>query len=145
MTLSPVGLNLIRQCEGFRSKPYRCPGGDATIGFGHVLRPGETFESISRRDAEQLLLKDIALVTLALRRLIVVPLHQHQWDSLISFTFNIGSGAFQRSRLRQCVNRSHHAYVPAELMRWTRAGSKILPGLLQRRRLEARLYQGLWG
>jgi GH24 family phage-related lysozyme (muramidase) len=57
------------------------------------------------------------------------------------FTFNVGNGAFQPSRLGQCVNRGHHSLVPHEFMKWVQANEKALPGLIRRRTLEAALYR----
>lgn len=74
-------------------------------------------------------------------RLIEVPLTDDQYDTLVSFTFNLGAGALQRSTLRRKVNREEHAEVPAQLMRWVWAGGRILPGLKKRRAAEAKVYQ----
>lgn len=74
-------------------------------------------------------------------RLISVPLTDGQFDALVSFTFNLGAGALQRSTLRLKVNRGEHDGVPAELMKWVWAAGKTLPGLVRRRRLESILYQ----
>lgn len=63
-----------------------------------------------------------------------------QFDALVSFTFNLGSGAFQRSTLRRKVNRQAHAEVPAQLMRWVWAGGRMLEGLKKRRSNEAKVY-----
>ena len=58
----------------------------------------------------------------------------------ISFTFNLGSGALQRSTLRRKVNREEHADVPAELMKWVWAGGRKLKGLVKRRAAEINIY-----
>jgi lysozyme len=73
-------------------------------------------------------------------RLIAVPLTAGQFDALVSFTFNLGGGALQRSTLRRKVNREEHAAVPAELMEWVWAGGRKLKGLVRRREAEAALY-----
>lgn len=69
-------------------------------------------------------------------RLIKVPLTDGQFDALVSFTFNLGSGALQRSTLRRKVNREEHADVPREFLRWVWAGGKKLKGLIKRREAE---------
>ncbi|SMG63873.1 [similarity to] phage lysozyme [methanotrophic bacterial endosymbiont of Bathymodiolus sp.] len=73
-------------------------------------------------------------------RLVNVTLTDGQFDALVSFTFNLGSGAFQRSTLRRKVNRQAHAEVPGQLMRWVWAGGRRLNGLVKRRRSESSMY-----
>ncbi len=90
--------------------------------------------------AEQLLMRDVADVERALGRLIVVPLKQAQLDALVSFTFNVGTAALQRSTMRRVINREEHDAVTDQLMRWIWAGGRKLVGLMQRRRAEAQLY-----
>ena len=68
-------------------------------------------------------------------------LDQGQFDALVSFTFNLGAGAYQRSTLRQCVLAGHDDLVPDQLMRWVRAGGRTLAGLVRRRQAEAMLYR----
>ena len=139
--ISSRGLNLIKQFEELRSVGYVCPGGFNTIGYGHVIKAGEIFSRPLREpEAEALLLQDIEVAVKAVNRLITVPLTQGQFDALVSFTFNCGAGALQRSTLRACVNREEHIQVPAELLKWTYSGVKFLPGLMRRRMAEALLY-----
>ncbi len=140
--ISQAGLDLIKQFEGGSAKPYRCPAGMMTIGYGHVIRPGESFpsEGISREQAEMLLKQDVGRAERAVLRLINVPLTEGQFDALVSFAFNLGEGALQRSSLRRKVNRSEHAEVPPELLKWCWAGGRRLPGLLRRRVAEAAIY-----
>ena len=91
--------------------------------------------------AEDLLRKDAGSAERSVLRLVSVPLTDGQFDALVSFTFNLGGGAFQRSTLRRKVNRQAHAEVPAQLMRWVWAGGRKLKGLKRRRAAEAVLYQ----
>ncbi len=77
-------------------------------------------------------------------RLITVPLTNSQFDALVSFTFNLGGGALQRSTLRRKVNREEHDDVPAEFLRWVWAGGKKLRGLVRRREAELLLYQSVY-
>ena len=73
----------------------------------------------------------------AVLRLIRVRLADDQFDALVSFTFNLGAGALQRSTLRRKVNREEHGEVPPEFMRWVWAGGRKLKGLIRRRAAEA--------
>jgi len=137
------GLNLIKRFEGFESHIYKDAAGYPTIGYGHLLRPGEAefFKNgISGAAGEALLIKDVLYAEQAVLRLIRVPLTNGQFDALVSFTFNLGSGALQRSTLRRKVNSEEHQEVPAQLLRWIWADGRKLRGLARRRKAEAELY-----
>ena len=137
------GLNLIKTFEGFEPEIYLDAAGLPTIGYGHLIRKGEhkMFENgISESAAGALLAKDVQLAEQAVLRLIRVPLTDGQFDALVSFTFNLGGGALQRSTLRRKINRGEHEEVPRELMRWVWAGGRKLKGLMRRRAAEAELY-----
>lgn len=135
------GLNLIKQFEGFSPALYICQAGYPTIGFGHVVKSGENFNHrITEQQAEELLQQDVHAAEHAVLRLINVPLTNGQYDALVSFTYNLGSGALQRSTLRRKVNREEHGEVPAEFIRWVYAGGRKSAGLVRRRSTEARVY-----
>lgn len=137
------GLDLIKRFEGFSPTIYICPAGYPTIGYGHLVRDHEQDryqQGITEQEAEDLLRRDVQLAERAVLRLIDVPLTDGQYDALVSFTFNLGAGALQRSTLRRKVNREAHAEVPTQLMRWVWAGGKRLKGLVSRREAEASLY-----
>ncbi len=139
--VSDKGLALIRKYEGFAPKPYVCPAGYLTVGYGHVVLPGEDFsDGINEEQATDLLVADIAAAAHAVVRFIRVPLSDGQFDALVSFTYNLGSGALQRSTLRRKLNRGDYEAIPAELMKWVWAGGRKLKGLINRRRSEAILF-----
>ncbi|WP_439271845.1 lysozyme [Pseudochrobactrum sp. HB0163] len=138
------GVDLIKRFEGFEPEIYLDAAGLPTIGYGHLLRPGEAemfTGGISEAAGEALLIKDVGIAERAVLRLIKVSLTDGQFDALVSFTFNLGSGALQRSTLRRKVNREEHEEVPAEFMRWVWAGGRKLRGLVRRRAAESVLYQ----
>ncbi len=95
---------------------------------------------ITTEQAETLLRQDVQTAESAVLRLITVPLTEGQFDALISFTFNLGAGALQRSTLRRKVNRGDHTALPAEFSKWVWAGGRKLEGLVRRREAEAALY-----
>lgn len=134
------GLDLIKRFEGFSSTVYICPAGYPTIGYGHLIRNGEDFDSITEKRGEELLRRDVESAERAVLRLIKVPLTDGQFDALVSFTYNLGSGALQCSTLRRKVNRQAHSDVPEQLMRWVWAGGQKLTGLIRRRGKEAEMY-----
>lgn len=136
------GIDIIKRFEGFSSTVYFCPAGYPTIGYGHVVLDHEDFsKGVSKRQAEILLRKDAQIAERAVLRLISVPLTNGQFDALVSFTYNLGGGALQRSTLRRVINRGDHYDVPRQLMRWVWASGRKLNGLIRRREAEADLYQ----
>lgn len=139
---SQQGIDLIKAFEGFSASVYQCPAGYPTIGYGHLVKGNEVFDRpISRSQADTLLRDDVRFAEHAVSRWIRVALTQGQFDSLVSFTFNLGSGALQRSTLRRVINRGHHHEVPRQLKRWVWSGGHKLKGLVRRRHAEALLYQ----
>ena len=140
--VSDKGLDLIKRFEGFSRTVYFCPAGYPTIGYGHVVKDGEDFSNgIMEGEAEELLRQDAQIAERTVLRLINVPLTDGQFDALVSFTYNLGGGALQRSTLRRKINREEHAEVPEQLMRWVWAGGRKLKGLVRRREAEGMLYK----
>lgn len=136
------GLRLIRRFEGFSAMLYLCPAGYLTVGYGHVVKNPDAFrQPITEDEAAEILAVDVGTAERAVLRLISVPLTDGQFDALVSFTFNLGAGALQRSTLRRKVNREEDEDVPAEFLRWVWAGGRKLNGLIRRRQAEAALYQ----
>lgn len=133
------GLRLIKQWEGLRTDAYKCPGDVWTIGYGHTrtARPGM---SINPSEAEALLKLDLVDAQEAVERLVKVPLSDHQFAAMVSFTFNLGAGNLAKSTLLRRLNAGEYDAVPTELAKWVNAGGKRLQGLVNRRAAEA----GLW-
>lgn len=139
--MNPLAVNVIKMFEGFSPVVYNCEGGYKTIGYGHCLEGGQEFpKPLTKEQGERLLLKDMARTEHALRKWITVPLSTEREAALLSFTFNVGSAALQRSTLRLKVNRQEHEDVPRELMKWVFAGGKKCRGLQRRRFIEGQLY-----
>lgn len=139
------GIELIKKYEGLKLQKYLCPGGYWTIGYGHKLKPDESYESITEEEAFNLLIQDLLDIGLRLRPLlkpeIYWGLNSGQLSAIYSFTFNVGPGAFQRSTLRQKINRQDDVEETGdEFLRWSYGGGKWLKGLYLRRLEERRLY-----
>jgi lysozyme len=97
---------------------------------------------ISEAKAAELLAKDLQVAESAVLRNLNVPLNLNQYGAIVSFTFNVGAGAFQRSTLRQKLNRGEYKAIPFELLRWTKVNGRTLQGLINRRRAEIGLFVG---
>lgn len=137
--INEKALALLRQHEGLRLNAYLCPGGVLTIGYGHTegVRPGM---KITAAQAEDLLRHDVTGTEKHVTRLVRVALNENQFGALVCFVFNIGAGAFARSTLLNLLNRGWYAQVPAQLLRWCRAGGQESEGLRRRRHDEAALW-----
>jgi len=142
MQISDAGLELIKRWEGLRLQSYRDAVGVWTIGYGHTHTAGPG-QWISPEKAEDLLRRDVAWAERAVRDFVRVPLAQNQFDALVSFVFNVGTGAFQRSTLLRLLNRGRYGAVRAQLMRWINAGGRPLRGLVRRREAEADMFEGV--
>lgn len=145
MQTSADGLKLIKNFEGERLQAYLCPAGIWTIGYGHTdaaglpkVVPGMV---ITKRDAEDILRRDLRQYENTVSDAVKVALTQNQFDALVSFCYNVGAGAFRKSSLLTKLNRGDYDAVPSELMKWNKGGGKELPGLTRRRRAEAALWR----
>jgi lysozyme len=157
--LSRKGAQFIGRYEGWRNRPYNDPVGFATIGFGHLLHRSPVtaadnakWGTISLERGYALLQADASLASASVRRHVKARINQHQHDALVSFVFNVGIGAFESSTLLSELNKHKgtrkgivgskaFAELHYQLMRWTRAGGHVLPGLLARRRAEYALFR----
>lgn len=134
------GVELIKAFEGLQLRPYRCPGGIWTIGYGHTRTVAANMQ-ITPAQAEVLLREDLQIVERAISRLVQVKLSENQFSALVCFAFNVGIGNFERSTLLRLLNRGWYDQVPAQLMRWNRAGGEVYGGLARRRAAEAKLWK----
>ena len=129
--------------ESFRARFYLCSGKAKTIGYGHVLEKGEKIkEPLSRADAVTLLKYDLCEAEMHVSRLIDVDLKQCEFDALVSFVFNIGGGAFERSTLRRRLNAGLRKGIPYQFRRWKKSCGRIVFGLQVRREVEVAMFEG---
>ena len=138
MHMSQGGLdNLLKKFEGCKLKAYRCPANVCTIGYGHTSAAGapQVVDGmiITQADAEDILKRDIVKYEIAVMDLVKVQLTQNQFDVLVDFAYNAGVGNLKSSTMLKKVNAGDLDAVPAELMKWTKGGGKVLPGLVRRR------------
>ena len=139
MKINQSGLNLIKSFEGLRLQAYKCPAGVWTIGYGHTGRvvPGQI---IDPKTAEQLLISDLERFEVGVEQLVDVSLNSNQFSALVSFAFNVGTGALAKSTLLRYLNKGKYYEAALQFSRWTRGGGVILPGLVRRREAEKNLF-----
>lgn len=147
MKTSDMGLSLIKEFEGFSAKPYRCPAGVPTIGYGATYYPDGRRVTMQDRpvteaDATAMLRSMLASYEAGVSRYVQVPLTQGQFDALVSFAYNVGLSALKDSTLLRLVNARDYAGAAAQFARWNRAGGKVLPGLTRRREAERVMFLG---
>lgn len=144
-----LAAELCRRFEGLRLKPYVCPAGVPTIGYGTTrYKAGKPVQmsdpAISKSEAEDMLLHDLSGFYAATVKLCPTLLSEppYRAAAITSFCFNLGAGRLKASTLRRRVNAKDWPGAASELMKWTRGGGKVLPGLVARRKAEARMLQG---
>ncbi|UOF79772.1 lysozyme [Caudoviricetes sp.] len=142
MKMSNAGIDaMLKKFEGCKLKAYRCPAGILTIGYGHTSAAGapEVTEgmTITQDQALEILHRDLGKYEKGVKDLVKVELTQNQFDVLVDFAYNAGVGALAKSGLLRAVNARNFDAVPDELMKWTKGGGKVLPGLVKRRQAES--------
>jgi lysozyme len=143
MKLSDEARKMIQLHEGYVDHVYLDPAGHATIGWGHLIKPGESFpKTITREQATELFDADVAIAEKSVTRLVLVPLTQGQFDALVDFVFNLGQGRLANSTLLRLLNAGNYDNAAIELHRWVLAGGRKLPGLVKRRRDAFNLWHG---
>ena len=148
MNVSKAGIALIKHHEGVRSRPYRCAANLWTCGVGHLIGDGKHLpdswnRTFSQEEIDGILKSDLRRFELGVHKMLPnVPLRQHEFDAIISFCFNLGLGCFQRSTLRQALLRGDKKAAMESLVKYCRAGGKILKGLQTRRLDEKALFEG---
>ena len=148
MNVSKAGVALIKHHEGVRNRPYRCPAGLWTVGVGHLIEGGKSLperwnKTFTGEQIDAILKSDLRRFELGVHKMLPnVPLRQHEFDSIVSFCFNLGLGCFQRSTIRQAILRGDKKAAMESLVKYCRAGGKILKGLQTRRLDERALFEG---
>lgn len=139
MKTSKTGIDLIKELEGLRTEAYQCSAGVWTIGYGHTnnVRKGQKINELC---AETYLTIDVQKCEYAINTSVKVPLTQNQFDSLVSFIFNVGVSAFKKSTLLKKLNNSDYIGASDEFGKWIYANKKISNGLKNRRNKEKELF-----
>ena len=141
-----IAAALCKQFEGFRSKPYLCPAGVPTIGFGSTYyidgrKVTLTDEPIAETIAETILLHELHHTYLpgVLRNCPVLLTDEKKCNAIVDFAYNLGTGRLQTSTLKRKINAGNWVEAKEQLLLWTKGGGRVLPGLVKRRTAECRL------
>ena len=134
------GINLIKGFEGFSSDPYQDVAGVWTNGYGHTHGVTQDTLPVSDEEATINLQDDLFLAEDGVSTYVAVPLNDNQFDALVSFTFNLGSGALEHSTLLKKLNAGNYAGAADEFGKWVYAGGHIVNGLIARRAKERELF-----
>lgn len=136
LSLSAGLLVSVALHEGYRGEAYIPVKGDVpTIGYG-TTKGVKMGDRTTPDRAMALLLDDLNSHSRGISKCIKVPLHQHEFDAYSSLAYNIGVGAFCGSTLVKKLNTSDYPGACSEILRWTRASGRVLPGLVKRRQVE---------
>ena len=138
METSQEGIALIKKFEGCPTDDdmavsYQCAAKKWTIGYGSLkLKNGTPVKEgmkITLQEAEDLLAHELKTYEKYVNTYVDVPLQQNQFDSLVSWTFNLGgNGVYEE--------------VPHQMKRWNKVSGKVSDGLIRRREAEALLFEG---
>lgn len=124
-------------------KAYRDPVGVLTIGWGHTNDHAPRFSASSvwsQMECDVALAGDMITFERHVRKLCKVSLEQHEFDALVSWSFNTGGPA--TATLWKKLNAGNKKAIPAELAKWNRAGGRVLAGLMRRRKAEGLMFAG---
>lgn len=150
MKASDYCINELKNFEAFSAEPYNDEGGNATIGYGHLLHKGSVKESEKSmrwtlEEADARLRERLAKFEEAINFTVRVALNQNQFDALLLWVYNCGIGAMQASSWLRAINAGNYGKVPALLQLWNkvRNGKRLVVsrGLCARRQKEADLFK----
>jgi len=142
--MTDAGFEFLREQEGFRARPYLDQAGKPTIGYGHLIRAGETFDVINEPKALLVLKLDLERIAKSVRTALHVELKPYQADALLSLAYNVGGAAIARSTLLRHLNAGHIGGAADQFSRWNKVtvdGKKTVSrGLSARRERERKLF-----
>lgn len=144
MKISESGIAYLKLHEGLRLNAYRDVAGLWTIGYGHLIKlpeeKGLLDYRISLELADKFLREDVQTAEDCVNKAVKVTLTQGQFDALVSFTYNLGCGALNRSTLLALLNKGDYGGAAEQFLRWDKAGGKPWPGLTKRRQQERKMF-----
>ena len=145
MQFSDKGISLLKTLEGFRGKPYPDSGGKMTVGYGHLIIPGDGVvlqDIIDPVKGTELLCNDIKRTVAGVNNCVTSTITQDQFDALVVFAYNVGVTAFSKSTLLRMLNMGDVDGAYKQFLKWDMVGKDHIPGLLNRRLAEQALFLG---
>lgn len=146
MSISDDGVALVKSFEGYLTKQadgscvaYLCPAKVPTIGWG-CTEGVELGMRWTEAEAEAALRRELAKFEAGVARLVTVDLNQNEFDALVSFSYNVGLGALQKSSVLRKLNAGDRDGAAAAFALWNKGGGRVLRGLVARRSREAALF-----
>ena len=146
MKLSDKGYELIKRFEGYSDRPYKCPAGISTIGYGNTYYPNGTKvkitdKAITKEYANEILAHTADEFAEDVLKLVKSKITVNQLNALTSFAYNVGVANLAKSTLLKLVNiNPNDGNIAKEFLKWNKAGGKVLNGLTNRRIAESALY-----
>ena len=135
MNISEKGLAFIKSFEGCKLQVYKDSAGRNTVGWGHLVLPGENFgEGITQEQADDLFLRDVKYKAEIWVNLFAPETNQNEFDALCSFSYNLGEGSLKKMLSHGFEN------VPNQILFWNHAGGEVVEGLTRRRQAELALF-----
>ncbi len=141
MNISKEGIDLIKHFEGCRLEAYEDAVGVPTIAYGRI-KDVKMGDSCTQAQAEAWLDEELHEYEGYINDAVTVALTQNQFDSLVSWVYNLGPSNLKSSTMLKVLNKEQYADVPEQIQRWNKAGGKVLKGLTKRRNAEALLFEG---
>jgi lysozyme len=140
-----IAIDIIKKFEGCKLSAYKCQAGIWTIGWGNTYYENgskvQPDDKITQARAEALLLITVTKFWNEVKKLVKSPVNDNQFAALVSFAYNLGIGALNKSTLLKLVNANpNDKQIANEFMKWVNAGGKPSNGLINRRRAELHLY-----
>ena len=140
MKISEEGISLIKKFEGCELSAYKDAVGIPTIAYGRIKNVGMG-DSCTKEQAEDWLSEEMPEYEGYINNQVNVDLTQNQFDALCSWVYNLGPTNLKNSTLLKVLNKEEYEDVPAQIIRWNKAGGKTLEGLTRRREAEALLFE----
>ena len=141
-----LAAELCRRYEGYRAKPYLCPAGVPTIGYGSTYYADKRKVTLEDQPMEEGAARALLMVELkhtylpgVLRNCPVLATNERRCNAIVDYAYNLGVGRLQTSTLKRKINAQDWDGVQEQLMLWTKGGGKVLPGLVARRKAECLL------
>lgn len=145
MKVNKLGIDMMHHFEGCRLEAYQCSAKVWTIGWGNTYyqdkRPVKQGDKITQKQADELFEMVMNEFAIMVRKALTKEVNENQFSALVCFAYNVGLGNLKKSTLLRKVNvNPNDETIAAEFAKWTRAGGKVLNGLVRRRKAEADLY-----